>query len=79
MNKPLCIIDRFEGVQTQWAVIEYNGNFTFSIPKSLLPKGISEGDVVEFDIYVNDEETKSRKEAIKTLTEDFFRSVPSSQ
>ena len=74
MTKSLCIIDRFESDKIQWAVIEYNGKFTFNIPKSLLPEGVSDGDVVEFNIHVNDQETKSRKEEIKSLTKDFFRS-----
>ena len=40
----MFIIDRFEG---NWAVIEYN-KITFNLPIDILPKGIKEGQVINF-------------------------------
>lgn len=74
MNKPLCIIDRFEGDKFQWAVIEYDGKLTFNIPRELLPENATDGDVLEFHIKVNDELTKSRREAAEALLKNLFRS-----
>lgn len=72
MIKPLCIIDRFEGEKLQWAVIEYDGKLTFNLPRELLPNNASEGDVLEFDIKVNAEVTKARKEAAEALLKNLF-------
>ena len=74
MSKPLCIIDRFEGENFQLAVIEYDGKFTFDIPKELLPENATDGDVLEFDIKVNAEVTKSRREAAEALLKTLLRS-----
>jgi hypothetical protein len=74
MTKPLCIIDRFEGEKPQWAVIEYDGKLTFNIPRELLPDNAADGDVLEFDIKVNAEVTKSRREAAEALLKNLFRS-----
>ena len=73
MAKPLCIIDRFEGENSQWAVIEYNGKLTFNIPRELLPGNATDGDVLEFDIKVNAEVTKSRRELAEALLKNLFR------
>lgn len=74
MPKPLCIIDRFEGEKVKWAVIEYDGKITFNLPRELLPQDASEGDVVEFDININAEETKSRRDAAEAMMRDLFQS-----
>ncbi|AIS53528.1 hypothetical protein TKV_c24060 [Thermoanaerobacter kivui] len=64
----LCIIDRFED---NWAVIEY-GDKTFNFPKQLLPQNAKEGDVLSFNIHVDEEETAKRKKAIESIAKDLF-------
>lgn len=64
----LPIIDRFEG---DWAVIEY-GDKTFNFPKELLPKEAKEGDVLKFDVKIDEEETEKRKKIINELIDDLF-------
>lgn len=73
MSKPLCIIDRFEGEKLQWAVIEYDGKLTFNLPRELLPKNAAEGDVLEFDVKINAEVTRSRREAAEELLKNLFK------
>lgn len=73
MNNPLCIIDRFEGEELKWVVVEYDGKLTFNIPRELLPETAAEGDVLELDIKINAELTKSRKEAAEALLKSLFR------
>lgn len=40
----MLIIDRFEG---DFAVVEYKEGRTFNLPRSLLPPGAKEGDVLQ--------------------------------
>jgi hypothetical protein len=72
MQNPQCIIDRFEGEHHQWAVIEYNGELTFNVPTGLLPNGALEGDVIEFKLRINKDETQSRREAAQELLKELF-------
>lgn len=58
-RKGLCIIDRFE---EEFAVIEFEGRFTFDLPRSLLPEDAAEGDVLRMGISIDKAETKRRKE-----------------
>ena len=64
----LCIIDRFEG---DWAVIEYEDKI-FNFPKELLPKEAKEGDVLIFNVQIDEKETENRKKIIEKLAEDLF-------
>ena len=64
----MFIIDRFE---EDWAVIEY-GNLIFNIPKSLLPKGAKEGEVLNFAITIDKEATLKRRKDSDSLLDDFF-------
>jgi hypothetical protein len=60
----LCIIDRFE---EDYAVIELEGRTTFDLPRSLLPEGAAEGDVLIFDVKIDREETKRRQEQSEAM------------
>jgi flagellar basal body L-ring protein FlgH len=62
------VIDRIE---EDWAVIEY-GKKTFNIPRSLLPKGAKEGDVITVLVTVDESATKRRSDDIKALAKDLF-------
>jgi hypothetical protein len=68
-NKPLCIIDRFE---EQWAVVEFEGEKNFNIPRSLLPDNAREGDVLAFNVKIDEAETERRRKEIEKLTKDIF-------
>jgi hypothetical protein len=72
MENTNCIIDRFEGEKPQWAVIEYNGEITFNIPRNLLPTGAQEGDVIEFKLQINKAETNSRRDAAQELLRELL-------
>ena len=67
-----AIIDRFEGV---YAVCETENKEYINIPKSELPQGIKEGDVLN---CINDKwnidtaTTKERKEKIKSKLNSLF-------
>lgn len=67
-----AIIDRFEGV---YAVCETENKEYINIPKSELPQGIKEGDVLN---CINDKwnidtaTTKERKEKIKNKLNSLF-------
>lgn len=63
------IIDRFEN---GWAVIETDDRQTFQLPHSLLPAGTKEGDVISITVDVDPEATKSRREQIKAMMDNFF-------
>ncbi len=66
--KTTLIIDRIEN---GWAVIEYaKAGVTFNIPLTLLPTGADEGDVIEFNITVHEDETHRRRMRLKKLLED---------
>jgi len=60
----MLVIDRFEG---DWAVIEYDRNVTFNLPRRLLPDTAKEGDVIRMDIQVDVDATKARRERIERL------------
>ncbi|AOY76720.1 DUF3006 domain-containing protein [Clostridium formicaceticum] len=60
-------IDRFEG---EYAVVELENRRTIDMPKSLVPEGAKEGDVLE--IRIDREETDSRKKRIEELMEDLW-------
>lgn len=66
-SSPLAIIDRFEG---DWAILELPDKTTFNFPRSFLPKGAKEGDVLKFDISIDKEATKERREHMKNLLDE---------
>ncbi|GAB6100668.1 DUF3006 domain-containing protein [Halanaerocella petrolearia] len=63
----MLIIDRFEGNKV---IIEYDSQ-TFTLPKSVLPKQATEGDVVK--VVIDKEETESREEKVKELADELFK------
>jgi len=65
----MLIIDRFEG---SFAVVEYKEGHTFNLPRSLLPPGSKEGNVLTLTITIDDESTASRKRRIEALMEELF-------
>ena len=65
----MLIIDRFEG---DWAVLEM-GRRTFNFPRSLLPEGAREGDVLDIKIAVDNLATTKRKMKIDKLAGELFR------
>jgi len=67
--KNLAIIDRFEG---EWAVVEFEGRRTFDFPRSLLPAGVAEGDVLKFGVEVDKEETEKRRRKAEALAKELF-------
>mgnify|MGYP003300380251 CR=1 FL=1 len=60
------IIDRFE---EDYAVVECNGVY-FNVPKTTLPQGASEGDVLK--ISVSKDDTESRKAKADKLLDELF-------
>ncbi|NLV16317.1 MAG: DUF3006 domain-containing protein [Syntrophomonadaceae bacterium] len=64
----MLIIDRFEG---EWAVVEYQKK-TFNFPKELLPSQAKEGDVIEINVLIDAQGTRSRAEKIKKLADELF-------
>lgn len=66
----MFIIDRFE---ENWAVIEY-GSQMYNLPKSLLPKGAKEGDVLNLSITIDKEATRKRRKDSDSLLDDFLTS-----
>lgn len=61
------IIDRFEG---DYAVVELNNKEMADLPKTLLPEGSKEGDIL--NITIDQNETTKRIERIKKLTQDLW-------
>jgi hypothetical protein len=57
----MFVLDRIE---ESWAVIESEEE-TFTIPKSLLPIGVKEGDILTIHIVVDEEATRKTKESIE--------------
>ncbi len=55
----MFVVDRFEG---EYALIEYRKRI-FHIPKSLIPKGVKEGDVINIKVTADEEGGRKRKEA----------------
>ena len=64
----MLIIDRIE---ENWAVVEYD-NQIFNLPRSLLPKSVKEGDVLQLTITVDQEATIKQKKKSDALLDDFF-------
>lgn len=65
----LCIIDRFE---REWAVVEFEGRKTFVFPRSLLPATAAEGDVLQFEVKIDRQETEKRRREIDALAAKLF-------
>lgn len=65
----MLTIDRFEG---EYALIELNRRI-FHIPKSLLPKGAKEGDVIQIQITVDKEATEKLKESTEKMADSLFK------
>lgn len=65
----MFIIDRFEG---EYALIEMNKKI-FHIPKTLIPKGAKEGDVILIQITVDKEATAALKTEVQGLADDLFK------
>jgi hypothetical protein len=64
----VIIIDRFEG---EIVVVEYEEKF-YNIPRSWLPVGAKEGDVVAVTIAVDEEVTARRREDMERQVKDLF-------
>ncbi|KJS15765.1 MAG: hypothetical protein VR69_11970 [Peptococcaceae bacterium BRH_c4b] len=64
----MLIIDRFEG---QYALIEMNRR-TFHIPKVLLPKSAKPGDIINIQITVDKDATKTRTQSIDKIADSLF-------
>lgn len=65
----MFVIDRFEG---EYALIEHKKRI-FHIPKSLMPKGAKEGDVIYIKVTVDEEAGKKKKEATVKLAGRVFK------
>ena len=65
----MFIIDRFEGV---WAIIETENHLTFNMPRSSLPPGLKEGDVLNIQVSIDLVATKERTEQSKRMIENLF-------
>lgn len=65
----MVIVDRFEG---DWAVLEWDGRM-LNFPKSLLPAGTKEGDVLRFHVEVDVQGTDDRRRKIRSLEEKLFK------
>lgn len=65
----MLIVDRFEG---DWALLEWDGK-TFNFPKSLLPGGAKEGDVLRISLEVDDQGTGDRRRRIRSLEQKLFK------
>jgi hypothetical protein len=63
------IIDRFEG---EWAVIEWDAK-VFNLPRSLLPGGAKEGDVLRLSVEVDPRTTSDRRKRIRELGDKLFK------
>lgn len=61
------IIDRFEG---EIAVIECSEGLHFDLPRSALPDGAKEGDVIA--LTIDDAETEARRKRIAGLRKRLF-------
>lgn len=62
------IIDRLEN---GFAVVELENKEIINIPKSALPEGVREGDVI--CVFVDSRETQDRKEKIDGLMNSLFK------
>ncbi len=61
------IIDRFE---ESWAVLELPDGTTFNFPRSLLPEEAKEGDILYFEVSIDEEATRKRREHVQDLLDD---------
>ena len=64
----MIIIDRFEG---EIVVVEYEEKF-YNIPRTWLPVGAKEGDLVAVTIAVDEEVTARRREDMERQVKDLF-------
>lgn len=62
------IIDRFEG---DYAVVELEDRSTANLPRSLVPPGAKEGDVLVIEIDRN--ATEERRKRIQRLMEELWQ------
>jgi hypothetical protein len=58
----MLIIDRFEG---DFAVVEYKEGRTFNLPRSLLPPGAKEGDILTLTMTIDNESAETRKRGLR--------------
>ncbi len=65
----MFIIDRFEG---DWAIIETENRQTFNMPRSSLPPGLKEGDVINIQMDIDLDATKERAGKSKRMLENLF-------
>jgi len=65
----MLVLDRFEG---EYALIEMNKRI-FHIPKSFIPKGAKEGDVVQIQITVDKDATAKLKESTGKKADDLLK------
>lgn len=65
----MFIIDRFEG---DWAIVETENRLTFNLPRSSLPPGLKEGDVINIQVSIDLVATKERTEQSKRMVENLF-------
>lgn len=68
------VVDRFEG---EWAMLEDADGHIRSFPKTQMPIGVKEGDVLreEAGTFILDEqETQRRAEHIRLKTQTFWKS-----
>ena len=64
----MIIIDRFEG---ELVVVEYEEKF-YNIPRTWLPVGAKEGDLVAVTIAVDEEASARRREDMERQVNDLF-------
>jgi len=65
----MIVIDRFEG---DLAIVEYNGTI-FTLPRTLIPKDASEGDVLKATIEIDPAYTANRRKRIMSLEDRLFK------
>jgi hypothetical protein len=63
-----CVVDRIEG---DYAVIEYFDK-ALNLPRVFLPMEVSEGDVLDVIVMLDDDETAKLKGSIKKLMDDVW-------
>lgn len=64
----MLIVDRLEG---EMVVVEY-GTITFSLPRSLLPPTVAEGDVLNLQIAIDEQATAERRRQIRQYFDDLW-------
>lgn len=63
------IIDRFE---EDYAIIEGEDMDTFNLPKHMIPKDAMEGDILEIEVKLKQDDTEQRKKRIENLMDDLW-------